>query len=234
MLHPGHFLQHIMYGVIYSLEALTLVEMLFMELFSHGNSSLALHGRVWVLLALYGGQRLQTVQVLLMEMKTGTFVVWGVRSVPYAEPKDAFVRESQTSVQQMLSPEFSRWCGCEKEERICSDSMGPRGEPEALLSQLLALPESLEKLCLFELVLLPEKGLWSHPPPPGRKAALRAAFSAPPLLPKILFAFEFPVCSMKLHLCTDSGMEMCLFPQKWCLRSWTEMEFWAENYKTRL
>lgn len=75
MLHPGHFLRHIMYGVIYSLEALTLVEMLSMELFSHGNSSLALHGRVWVLLALYGGQRLQTVQVLLMEMKTGTFVV---------------------------------------------------------------------------------------------------------------------------------------------------------------
>lgn len=76
-----------------------------MELFSYGHSSFGFPWEGSGRCCPYGGQRLQTVQVLLMEMKTGMFVVWGVRSVPYTEPKDAFVRESQTSVQQMLS----RW-----------------------------------------------------------------------------------------------------------------------------
>lgn len=120
-------------------------------------------------------------------------------------------------------------------EKIDSLYFVKAGEPEDLSSIALhTIQESVGKLYFLSLyVAFGKRYVELQDSQPRNKVTHRVAFiTFPKYLPRILFVFEFPLYSMKLCLGTESGLEICLFPQDWlCLRGWNEI--WAETYKTK-
>lgn len=130
------------------------------------------------------------------------------------------MRESRTGkicMTYAIVVNFQGGIGMKRKKLIHFTFVKPGWELEDLSSIVLhAIQESVGKLYFLSLyVVFRKRSLDLQDSQPRNKVSHSIAFiTLRKYLPKILFVFEFPLSFMKFSLCTESGLKICLFPQK--------------------